>query len=316
MPGSSLLLLLDDIAAVLDDVATMTKIAAKKTTGVLGDDLALNAEQVAGVRAERELPVIWAVAKGSLKNKMILVPAALAISWVAPWLIGPLLLLGGLYLCLEGVEKMAHPLLHPAAEIQADQAKLAAALREPLLDLVALEQKKIQGAIRTDFVLSAEIIVIALGSASNASFLNQAIVVTTIAFVMTIGVYSLVAGIVRLDDMGLYLSRRKGAGWQTKLAQWIGRICLLGAPYLMKALSLIGTVAMFMVGGGIVSHGIPPLHHWFDAFILGTSTKLALGPVLTVMMGVLLDAAIGLLAGALALPVVMLGTKIWRGIRK
>jgi uncharacterized protein len=316
MAGTSLLLLLDDIATIMDDVAVMTKIAAKKTTGVLGDDLALNAEQVSGVRAERELPVVWAVCKGSFKNKLILVPAALAISWAMPWLIAPLLMLGGLYLCLEGFEKIAHRFLHSKQEDAAEHAKLTAALLEPELDMVAFEEKKIKGAIRTDFVLSAEIIVIALGSTGNAPFLTQVLVISSIALLMTVGVYSLVAGIVRLDDAGLYLSKQVGDGLHVKLARLMGKICLLGAPLLMKALTMIGTVAMFMVGGGIISHGIPPLHHWFDAVILSLSASLGIGPLFSVIFGTLLDAGIGLVAGALALLGVTLGTKIYQGIKK
>src|SRR5476651_1481095 len=211
MAGSSLLVLIDDIAAVLDDVALMSKMAAKKTAGVLGDDLALNAQQVAGVRAERELPVVWAVALGSLKNKAILVPAALAISAFAPWGITPLLMIGGLYLCFEGFEKIAHNVLHQDEQDQ-HLGELADAVSDPDVDLVALEKDKIQGAIRTDFILSAEIIVIALGTVATATFAEQVTVVAGIAVIMTVGVYGLVAGIVKLDDAGFYLSARKGAG--------------------------------------------------------------------------------------------------------
>ncbi|MEF9997107.1 MAG: DUF808 domain-containing protein, partial [Burkholderiaceae bacterium] len=244
MAGASLLALLDDIAAVLDDVATMTKVAAKKTAGVLGDDLALNAQQVSGVRAERELPVVWAVARGSFKNKLILVPAALAISAVAPWAITPLLMLGGAFLCYEGFEKLAHKFLHSPAEDEAEHASTIKAVADPAVDLVAYEKEKIKGAVRTDFILSAEIIVIALGTVQDAPFSSQVAVVAGIALLMTVGVYGLVAAIVKLDDAGLYLTQRPGA-----VAQAVGRALLRSAPWLMKTLSVVGTAAMFLVGG-------------------------------------------------------------------
>lgn len=314
MAGSSLLLLLDDIAAVLDDVAVMAKVAAKKTSGVLGDDLALNAEQVAGVRAERELPVVWAVAKGSARNKLILVPAALAISWFIPWLITPLLMLGGLYLCFEGFEKVAHKFLHGAAETEADKASLKAALHDPNCSMVDFERQKIQGAIRTDFVLSAEIIVITLGTVATAPFMQKALVVSTIAIVMTIGVYGLVACIVKLDDAGLYLSKRPGTEWHVKLLQQVGKVFLLGAPYLMKGLALVGTVAMFMVGGGILSHGIPPLHHAIEhvAQMVGTVPG---GGLLGPIASALLDAVAGVVAGALTLGGLTLGSGLVQRVR-
>ena len=311
MAGSSLLLLLDDIATVLDDVAAMAKVAARKTTGVLGDDLALNAEQVAGVRAERELPVVWAVAMGSLRNKLILVPAALAISWFVPWLITPLLMLGGLYLCLEGFEKIAHPFLHGHDQVEGEQAQVKQALHDPHTSMLEFEKQKIKGAIRTDFVLSAEIIVITLGSVAAASFMQKVIVVSGIAFVMTAGVYSLVAGIVKLDDIGLYLSKRTGDGWHIKAAHRIGLVFLLGAPWLMKGLALVGTVAMFMVGGGILSHGIAPLHHAIEHVAQAASTL----PVVSSLLASLLDALAGVVAGALALAAVTLGNKLWASRR-
>jgi uncharacterized protein len=260
MAASSLLALIDDIATILDDVAVMSKVAAKKTAGVLGDDLALNAQQVAGVSADRELPVVWAVAKGSLINKCILVPAALAISVFAPWAVTPLLMIGGAYLCFEGVEKLAHKFLHDPAEDAAHHAELTRALTDPSIDLVALERDKIKGAVRTDFILSAEIIVISLGAAAGAPFGTQAAVLTVIALAMTVGVYGLVAGIVKLDDLGLWLSRRAGA------AQALGRGILVAAPWLMKGLSVAGTAAMFLVGGGILVHGIAPLQHAIEGW--------------------------------------------------
>jgi predicted DNA repair protein MutK len=262
--ASSLLALLDDIATILDDVAVLTKVAAKKTAGVLGDDLALNAQQVAGVRADRELPVVWAVCKGSLVNKLILVPAALAISAVAPWLVTPLLMLGGAFLCFEGFEKLAHKFLHRAEDDQAHKAELMQALANPEVDLLALEKDKIKGAIRTDFILSAEIIAITLGTVQASPFATQFTVLAGVALLMTVGVYGLVAGIVKIDDAGLYLSRQSGSG-----AQALGRGLLRAAPILMKVLSIAGTAAMFLVGGGILVHGLPFLHHLLEGLPLG-----------------------------------------------
>ena len=256
MAGASLLALIDDIASVLDDVALMTKVAAKKTAGVLGDDLALNAQQVTGVSPQRELPEVWAVAKGSLWNKAILVPLALLISGFAPWAVTPLLMIGGLYLCFEGVEKLAHRWLHGADEGEAGHAGELAALADENVDLVAFEADKIKGAIRTDFVLSAEIIVIALGTVADKSFATQVAVLAGIGLIMTVGVYGIVAGIVKMDDLGVYLLQKPGA-----LARGIGRGLLLAAPKLMKSLGVIGTAAMFMVGGGILTHGIPTVNH-------------------------------------------------------
>ena len=264
MAAASLLALLDDIATVLDDVAILTKVAAKKTAGVLGDDLALNAQQVAGVRAERELPVVWAVAKGSAMNKAILVPSALAISALAPWAVTPLLMLGGAYLCFEGFEKIAHKFLHRKEDDQAKHAELVQALSDPAVDLVAFEKDKIRGAVRTDFILSAEIIVITLGTVAEATFLTQVAVLAGVAALMTVGVYGLVAGIVKLDDAGLCLGRQSSA-----IAQGLGAAIVKAAPWLMKFLSVAGTAAMFLVGGGIIVHGIPALagvlHGWAGA---------------------------------------------------
>lgn len=306
MAGSSLLALIDDISTVLDDVATMTKIAARKTAGVLGDDLALNAQQVTGVRADRELPVVWAVAKGSLWNKAILVPAALLISAVAPWLVVPLLMLGGLFLCYEGAEKLVHKLLHRQDD-DSRQARLEA-IADPEVDLVAFERDKIRGAVRTDFILSAEIIAITLGTVAAASFLNQVLVLSGIALVMTIGVYGLVAGIVKLDDAGLYLSQRASA-----LAQACGRGILRLAPWLMKTLSVVGTAAMFMVGGGILSHGLPPVegavHHAAEWVARDA------GHILSMLVPTVLNALFGVLAGLLALPLVSLAQRAWRALR-
>lgn len=293
MASGSLLALLDDIASVLDDVTLMTKVAAKKTAGVLGDDLALNAEQVNGVRAERELPVVWAVFKGSLINKVILVPAALLISAIAPWLVVYLLMLGGLYLCFEGMEKIWHSLMHHKAKPHS-KAQLQHALHTPSVDLTLLEKDKIRGAIRTDFVLSAEIIVIALGSVGDAAFISQVITVSLIAAIMTFGVYGFVALIVKLDDMALALLKDPSAHSFAKIKRVLGQGLLHFCPILMKLLSIVGTAAMFLVGGGILVHGIPFLHHlpehWhlplpaLAAIIINLLTGVIAGTVLLVVV--------------------------------
>jgi len=304
--ATSLLALLDDIATVLDDVALMTKVAAKKTAGVLGDDLALNAQQVAGVRAERELPVVWAVTKGSFRNKLILVPAALAISALAPWAITPLLMVGGAYLCYEGFEKVAHRYLHPAPEVEARHGELVRALADPAVDLVAFEKDKIRGAIRTDFILSAEIIVISLGTVAQAAFGKQVAVVAGIAVVMTLGVYGLVAGIVKLDDGGFYLSGRTGAGARASFQRAAGRAILAAAPVLMKVLSVVGTAAMFLVGGGILAHGIPGVEGWIHGLAEAAGSVAVAGGLLEALVPLAVNAAVGIAAGALALAVVSL----------
>ncbi len=306
MAGTSLLALLDDIATVLDDVSLMTKVAAKKTAGVLGDDLALNAEQVSGVRAARELPVVWAVAKGSFRNKLILVPAALLISALLPWLITPLLMIGGAYLCYEGFEKIAHKFLHGGGDAKEHEAKLKA-LSDPKLDLVAFEKKKIKGAIRTDFILSAEIIVIALGSAQEASFVVQVAVVCAIALLMTVGVYGLVAGIVKMDDAGqLLLERSDGGGFRAAL----GRFLLGFSPYLMKFLSIAGTAAMFLVGGGILLHGIPGSHELLHHLQEGLAAVPAAGVVLAAIAPLVLNLLLGLLAGAVLVVAVTMASRL------
>jgi predicted DNA repair protein MutK len=307
MASGSLLALIDDIASILDDVALMSKVAAKKTAGVLGDDLALNAQQVSGVKADRELPVVLAVAIGSLKNKAILVPAALAISAFIPWAITPLLMLGGTFLCYEGFEKLAHKFLHSADEDKLHHADLVQALCDDAVDLVALEKDKIKGAVRTDFILSAEIIVISLGTVADAPFGQQVAVLVTIAVVMTLGVYGLVAGIVKLDDAGLHLSRRANGALRA-----IGRVLLAGAPMLMKALSVLGTIAMFMVGGGILMHGVPALHHLVDSAAAAAGGVPGVGAVLKAVTPTVIDALAGLVAGAIALVVVTLGTRLFK----
>jgi predicted DNA repair protein MutK len=306
MPASSLLALIDDIATLLDDVMIMTKVAAKKTAGVLGDDLALNAQGVTGVNADRELPVVWAVAKGSIVNKLILVPAALLISAIAPWAVLPLLMLGGLYLCFEGFEKVAHRFLHPPAEDEAHHKELVQAVADAAVDLVAFEREKIRGAVRTDFILSAEIIVIALGTVAAAPLTSRIAALSLISVLMTVGVYGLVAGIVKLDDLGLYLSRRDG------LLKPLGGFFLRAAPVLMKLLSVLGTVAMFLVGGSIVGHGIPPLHHALDATVAAVAALPTVGRLLAPLAQLLLDGLLGLLAGALVLLLVTLGKKLLR----
>ncbi|WP_417618019.1 DUF808 domain-containing protein [Oceanisphaera sp.] len=290
MAGANLLTLIDDIATLLDDISLMTKVAARKTAGVLGDDLALNAQQVSGVRAERELPVVWAVAKGSLRNKVILVPAALVISALAPWAIVPLLMLGGAYLCYEGVEKLVHSFMRQEGAEQPHLSEL-----DETVDRVVFEQDKIKGAIRTDFILSAEIIVITLGTVAAASFGQQVTVLATIALLMTVGVYGLVAGIVKLDDLGLYLSQKTGALQKT------GNVLLAACPYLMKGLSVVGTAAMFLVGGGILVHGLPVIeqviHHWAEL----SQGLPGVGGTLLWLTPLLLNAVIGILAGMVVL---------------
>jgi uncharacterized protein len=315
MAGSSLLMLIDDIATLLDDVAVMTKVAATKTAGVLGDDLALNAQQVAGVNADRELPVVWAVAKGSALNKAILVPAALAISALAPWAVIPLLMIGGAYLCYEGFEKLAHRFLHSKAEDQAHHRELIEAVAAPEVDLVAFEKEKIQGAIRTDFVLSAEIIVITLGTVAAATFTQQVIVLIGIAIIMTIGVYGFVAGIVKLDDAGLYLNQKAGDGAWPRLQRRIGAWILAFAPYLMKSLSVVGTAAMFMVGGSIVAHGIAPLHHAIEAAAERAHSIPTFGGVLHAITPILLNTLAGIVVGALVLLVVTLVSRVLRSAK-
>ncbi len=286
MAGASLLTLLDDIATVLDDIAVMSKVAAKKTAGVLGDDLALNAQQVQGIASEREIPVVWAVTKGSLKNKLILVPAALLISAFAPWLIMPMLLIGGLFLCFEGAEKVLEKLF-PHAHSHEEE-------KEEILDagetIEEFEKRKINGAIRTDFILSAEIIVIALGTVSGANIVTQIVVVSLIAFVITLGVYGLVAGIVKLDDLGLYLeARSNGKGFMAK----VGNALVTFAPKLMRLLTIVGTAAMFLVGGGIIVHNIPAIHHLVEPIIMNFTGHSFASAVLPV----LLNGLIGFVAG-------------------
>jgi uncharacterized protein len=301
---SSLFALLDDIATGLDDVALLTKVAARKTAGVLGDDLALNAQQVAGVTANRELPVVWAVARGSAINKAILVPAALVVSALAPWAVTPLLMIGGAFLCYEGFEKIAHKLFHSKAEDEAHEAKLTHALTDSSADLMAIEKDKIKGAVRTDFILSAEIIVITLGTVANSTFVTQVLVLSCLAVAMTVGVYGLVGGIVKLDDVGLHLSQRGGETAFARIQRGLGGAILAGAPWLMKGLSVVGTAAMFLVGGGILLHGIPPLHHTFERLADGLAEVPAVGDTLRLLALIAFDATAGIIAGAVVLGIV------------
>ena len=291
--ATSLLALLDDIATVLDDVALLTKVAAKKSAGVLGDDLALNAQQVSGVHADRELPVVWAVCKGSFINKLILVPAALLISALAPWAVTPLLMLGGAFLCFEGFEKLAHKFLHH--DDHAHRAKRLQALADPGIDMVELEREKIKGAVRTDFILSAEIIAITLGTVQASPVGTQVAVLSGIALLMTVGVYGLVAGIVKLDDAGLHLSQKAGQSAPARLQRQAGQGIIWTAPYLMKGLSIAGTAAMFLVGGGILTHGMAGMHEWIE------HVTLQAGAALQWLASLALDGVVGILAGAVIL---------------
>jgi predicted DNA repair protein MutK len=320
MAGGSLLTLLDDIATVLDDVAVMTKVAAKKTAGVLGDDLALNAQQVSGIRASRELPVVWAVAVGSLKNKMILVPLALLLSAFFNQAILPLLVIGGLFLCFEGFEKVAHHYLHSDKEDAIEHEQLVDAISHEDVDMVAFEKDKIKAAIRTDFILSGEIIIITLGTVASATFMKQVSVLAGISILMTIGVYGLVAMIVKLDDLGFYLKRHPATNFMQQVSHVIGNGLLAFAPRLMKSLTVIGTVAMFMVGGGIVVHGIdgalgihmgPVVEQWMSA----PAKALNLGEWAVkffASLSFLFDLLVGVIAGGVTLVCVTLFSKLFK----
>ncbi|NCI77469.1 DUF808 domain-containing protein [Acinetobacter kanungonis] len=301
--ASSLLILLDDIATVLDDVAVMSKVAAKKTAGVLGDDLALNAQQVSGLRAERELPVVWSVAKGSFVNKLILVPLALLISVVAPWLINPLLMIGGLFLCYEGVEKVLHSLQHRKAK---DEKEAEQELQSIETDLATFEKEKIKGAVRTDFILSAEIVVISLGTVATATFISKLTVLSIIAIVMTIGVYGFVGLIVKIDDIGLYLTQQGG-----NFKKSIGRFLLAFAPKLMKTLTVVGTIAMFLVGGGIINHAVPLIHHFTEDTVDHLELIPSFGSIFGALTPMLINLMIGIAAGLTVILVLTVFKKIW-----
>ena len=306
--ASSLLILLDDIATILDDVAVTSKMAAKKTAGVLGDDLALNAQQVSGVRTDRELPVVWAVAKGSFVNKLILVPAALLISVVAPWLITPLLMIGGLFLCYEGVEKVLHSLHHKKAKTEEEASQELTAIET---DMATFENDKVKGAIRTDFILSAEIVVISLGTVAAATFSTKVMVLSVIAILMTVGVYGFVAMIVKIDDLGLYLTQQASSFKQT-----IGRGLLAFAPKLMKTLTIVGTIAMFLVGGGIISHGVPLLHHFTEGSVDYAEHIPTVGSIVGALTPTLINLVIGFVAGLIVLAIVSLIKKVWPSSKK
>ncbi|UJF20988.1 DUF808 domain-containing protein [Shewanella sp. OMA3-2] len=324
MAGASLLTLLDDIATILDDVAAMSKIAARKTAGVLGDDLALNAQQVSGVSSERELPVVWAVALGSFRNKLILVPAALLISAFIPWAITPLLMFGGLFLCYEGFEKLHHSYQHKpsqhkqsqqSAEVEVEvevevEAEVEQKLARDVADLKAFETEKVKGAIRTDFVLSAEIIAISLGVVAESDLMSQFLTLSVIAIVMTVGVYGLVAGIVKIDDLGFYLNKRQGEGFLPRLARYIGLKLITLAPYLMKTLTVVGTVAMFMVGGGILTHGIHVVGISIEHAAAWVGQLEYAGGLLQILTPSILNALFGIAAGAMALAVMTLVQKV------
>ena len=301
MAGASLLTLLDDIATLLDDISVMTKVAAKKTAGVLGDDLALNAQQVTGINANRELPVVWAVAKGSIVNKAIIVPLALGLAAWQPWLVTVLLMIGGAYLCFEGFEKVAHKLLHKKEEDEQHHIELVNAVEDETVDMVQFEKDKVKGAIRTDFVLSAEIIVITLGVVQDRPFMQQLAVLVGISFLMTVGVYGLVGGIVKLDDVGLWLLQKKNS-----VAQAFGRLALWIMPRLMKGLAFVGTLAMFLVGGSIIAHNLPHsfgLHHIYE--VVADSVPSWLQGISSILM----DLLVGMIVGALVLLVVTLASK-------
>ena len=312
--ASGFLMLLDDIATILDDISVMTKVAAKKTAGILGDDLALNAEQVTGIQASRELPVVWAVAKGSFVNKVILVPSALLLSSLMPWLIEPLLIIGGAFLCFEGCEKLAHKFLHPRVE-QAHKKQHESNVADAGIDLVGAEKSKIKGALQTDFILSAEIIVIALGTVATAGFMTQVGVLVAIGLLMTVGVYGLVAGIVKLDDIGLYLMKAPANAGQAKLSTLrirLGRMLVGGTPYLMKFLSIAGTAAMFLVGGGILAHGIPSVHHVTEAIQQNLQQIKGVGGLLSVIAELAAHAVLGIIIGMVVLAVVQLVKRFQR----
>ena len=313
--ASGLLMLLDDIATILDDVAILTKVAAKKTAGILGDDLALNAQQVFGVQANRELPIVWAVAKGSFVNKVILVPAALLLSSVAAWAIEPLLIAGGAYLCFEGCEKLAHKFFHAADDAKHRQEH-ASNVANPQVDIVAEEKSKISGAVRTDFILSAEIIVITLGTVADAVFMTRLVVLASIGLLMTVGVYGLVAGIVKIDDLGLRLINTQRERSLAGLRIRAGHAIVAAAPYLMKFLSVAGTAAMFLVGGGILAHGIPSLHHWIEDLTHRLAEVAGIGGALGWLSEMALHGLLGVLVGAAVLLVISLSKSAYRKYTK
>lgn len=314
--ASGFFMLMDDIASILDDVSVLTKVAAKKTAGVLGDDLALNAQQVIGIEPDRELPVVWAVAKGSLVNKCVLVPGALLLSALLPWLILPLMIVGGAYLCFEGVEKLAHKFLHSGAKDKHHHKDHSAAVADPAIDIVAAEKSKIGGAIRTDFILSAEIIVITLGTVATQPFLTRLLVLVAISLLMTVGVYGLVAGIVKLDDLGLRMVKVPPGGKVSRFRVRMGHFILGAAPRLMKFLSVAGTAAMFLVGGGILAHGWPAVEHWIEHCTHAVEKALPLGSWWAVLTEMILHGVLGVLVGIAALLVIEAGKALWSRLAK
>ncbi len=299
MAGASLLTLLDDIAMLLDDIAVLSKVAAKKTAGVLGDDLAVNAEQVSGdLKADRELPVIWAVFKGSLLNKAILVPIALLLSFFLPMVIMPLLMLGGAYLCYEGFEKVWHN--HTSQKTDRNGHKRQSkALEAKNVDIIAYEKAKIKGAIRTDIILSAEIIIIALGTVANETIMTQVSVLTFIAILMTVGVYGVVAAIVKIDDGGLLLIQDKSATQQGKVKRALGYFMIGFAPKLMRFLTVVGTIAMWLVGGSLITHGIPTFHHIIESTTQYMANIPILSNILMLITPLLINLIVGFILGAL-----------------
>lgn len=300
MAFGSGLALLDDIATLLDDVAAQSKIATTKTAGVLGDDLALNAQQVTGVRAEREIPVVLAVAKGSLLNKAALIPIAMLISAFAPWAITPLLMVGGAYLCFEGVEKVLHRFLNP--EVDQERAERVKAIAEPKVDMVEFERKKIRGAVITDLVLSGEILVLALATVASEPLLEQFLTLVVVSLIITFAVYGFVAGIVRMDDVGLRLVTSTRT-----IGKALGRFLLWFAPVLMRVLAVVGTIAMWLVGGGIYTHGLPFLHHMSETVIGTVSSVAVAGPALAVAASPLFDGVVGVVVGSVLVGLFMLG---------
>lgn len=310
MAASNLLALIDDIATLLDDVAVISKVAAKKTAGVLGDDLALNAEQVSGVKADRELPVVWAVAKGSFLNKLILVPSALLISAFLPFLITILLMLGGAYLCFEGFEKVFHKFFHSKEEKDKAHQEMLDAVSDPETDILQFEQQKIKGAIRTDFILSAEIIVIMLGSMQESDLTQQIVAISLLSLAFTVGVYGFVAGIVKIDDAGLALLRSSLDSRVSGMKRALGRGLLIFAPWLMKTLSVVGTLAMFLVGGGILVHGLPFAHHLNESMVLWGEGLPHVGMIVSGVLPILYSLVAGLVAGGLCLLLVVMMQKV------
>ena len=309
MAGSTLLTLLDDIATLLDDVAVLSKVAAKKTAGVLGDDLALNAEQVSGIRAERELPVVWAVFKGSAINKTIMVPIALLLSAFVPWIIIPLLMLGGAFLCFEGFEKITHRYLHASDEKEEHKKRLEA-VADKRVDMVAFEKSRIRGAIRTDAILSAEIIVIVLGTVQDADLITRIAVLSFLAAAITVGVYGLVAGIVKMDDVGMHLIDKPDETRLARIQRWFGRWILRMAPKFMRTLSIVGTAAMFLVGGGILVHGVPLLADGLHIVEAGAHGLPAAGGVIGVVAGMIYNGLFGLVAGGVLVGVYLGGKRL------